>query len=185
MVFILLELVLVQAQSEGGFWQVLHRLKQNSEHEEKKLEECSAKVKDQKILLEKELTDQHEKLEQAIAKVRLAEENLGKLEKEESRCAALEEAIRKSSKSHCPNELSPSLGAEDNGTTNISVHLAWVLGVYKISAVYEVGQDKFLLIRIFFFNVHYRTSALRKRITVTTKRQRNTVSSERTGSLQV
>ncbi|XP_041262278.1 centriolin isoform X2 [Onychostruthus taczanowskii] len=75
---------------------VLHRLKQNSEHEGKKLEECAAKVKDQKILLEKELTDQHKKLEQAIAKVRMAEENLGKLEKEESRCAALEETIRKS-----------------------------------------------------------------------------------------
>ncbi|NXQ61368.1 CNTRL protein, partial [Anthoscopus minutus] len=75
---------------------VLHRLKQNSEHEGKKLEECAAKVKDQKILLEKELTDQHKKLEQAIAKVRLAEENLGKLEKEESRCAALEETVRKS-----------------------------------------------------------------------------------------
>ncbi|NXT72095.1 CNTRL protein, partial [Chaetops frenatus] len=73
---------------------VLHRLKQNSEREGKKLEECAAKVKDQKILLEKELTDQHKKLEQAIAKVRLAEENLGKLEKEESRCAALEETIK-------------------------------------------------------------------------------------------
>lgn len=126
----------------GGFWQVLLRLKQNSEQEEKKLEECAAKVKDQKILLEKELTDQHKKLEQAIAKVRLAEENLGKLEKEQSRCAALEETIRKSSKSHCTNELPPSLGAEDNGTTNTFVHLAWVLGVWKISAVYEVGQDK-------------------------------------------
>ncbi|NWV55619.1 CNTRL protein, partial [Daphoenositta chrysoptera] len=75
---------------------VLHRLKQNSEREGKKLEECTAKVKDQKILLEKELADQHKKLEQAIAKVRLAEENLGKLEKEESRYAALEETIRKS-----------------------------------------------------------------------------------------
>ncbi|XP_031362157.2 centriolin isoform X1 [Lonchura striata] len=75
---------------------VLHRLKQNSEREGKKLEKCAAKVKDQKIQLEKELTDQHKKLEQAITKVRLAEENLGKLEKEESRCAALEETIRKS-----------------------------------------------------------------------------------------
>lgn len=89
-------------------------------------------MKDQKILLENELADQHKKLEQAIAKVRLAEENLGKLEKEESRCAALEETVRKSSKRHCTNELSPSLGAEVNGTANISVHLAWVLGVWKI-----------------------------------------------------
>ncbi|NXG14590.1 CNTRL protein, partial [Grallaria varia] len=75
---------------------VLHHLKQSSEHEGKKLEECTAKVKDQKILLEKELADQHKKLEQTIAKVRLAEENLVKLEKEESRCAALEESVRKS-----------------------------------------------------------------------------------------
>ncbi|NXK83763.1 CNTRL protein, partial [Amazona guildingii] len=75
---------------------ILHCLKQNSEREGKKLEECTAKVKDQKILLEKELTEQQVKLEQAIAKVRLAEENLGLLEKEESRCAALEETARKS-----------------------------------------------------------------------------------------
>ncbi|XP_063265428.1 centriolin isoform X2 [Prinia subflava] len=84
---------------------VLHRLKQNSEREGKKLEECAAKVKDQKMLLEKELTDQHKKLEQAIAKVRLAEENLGKLEKEESLCAALEETIRKSKHQLSEKEL--------------------------------------------------------------------------------
>ncbi|KAJ7405999.1 hypothetical protein WISP_136721 [Willisornis vidua] len=75
---------------------VLHHLKQSSEREGKKLEECAAKVKDQKILLEKELADQHQKLEQTIARVRLAEESLGKLEKEESRCAALQESVRKS-----------------------------------------------------------------------------------------
>uniref|UniRef100_A0A8D2N1Q3 Centriolin n=1 Tax=Zonotrichia albicollis TaxID=44394 RepID=A0A8D2N1Q3_ZONAL len=97
----------------GGFWQVLHRLKQNSEREGKKLEECAAKVKDQKMLLEKELTDQHKKLEQAKAKVRLAEENLGKLEKEESRCAALEEAIRKSSKKHQLSEKELQLQQKD------------------------------------------------------------------------
>ncbi|XP_030142750.4 centriolin isoform X2 [Taeniopygia guttata] len=84
---------------------VLHRLKQNSEREEKKLEKCTAKVKDQKIQLEKELTDQHKKLEQAITKVRLAEENLGKLEKEESQCAALEETIRKSKHQLSEKEL--------------------------------------------------------------------------------
>ncbi|NXC08379.1 CNTRL protein, partial [Orthonyx spaldingii] len=84
---------------------VLHRLKQNSEREGKKLEECTAKVKDQKILLEKELTDQHKQLEQAIAKVRLAEENLGKLKKEESWCAALEETIRKSKHQLSEKEL--------------------------------------------------------------------------------
>uniref|UniRef100_A0A663F919 Centriolin n=1 Tax=Aquila chrysaetos chrysaetos TaxID=223781 RepID=A0A663F919_AQUCH len=76
--------------------QILHCLKQNSEREGKKLEERIAKVKDQKILLEKELTDQQKKLEQATAKVKLAEENLRKLEEEESRCAALEETVRKS-----------------------------------------------------------------------------------------
>ncbi|XP_054249616.1 centriolin [Indicator indicator] len=75
---------------------ILHRLKQHLEREGKKLEECTAKVKDQRMLLEKELIDQQTKLEQAVAKVKLAEENLRKLEKEESQCAALEEVIRKS-----------------------------------------------------------------------------------------
>ncbi|NXH79408.1 CNTRL protein, partial [Hydrobates tethys] len=84
---------------------ILHRLKQNSELEGKKLEECTAKVKDQKILLEKELTDQQKKLEQATAKVRLAEENIRKLEKEESRCAALEETVRKSKHQLSEKEL--------------------------------------------------------------------------------
>ncbi|KGL99102.1 Centriolin, partial [Charadrius vociferus] len=83
----------------------LHRLKQNSEHEGKKLEECTAKVKEQKILLDKELTEQQKKLEQAIAKVRLAEENIRKLEKEESRCAALEETVRKSKHQLSEKEL--------------------------------------------------------------------------------
>ncbi|NXN44056.1 CNTRL protein, partial [Rhinoptilus africanus] len=84
---------------------ILHHLKQVSEHEGKKLEECSAKVKDQKILLEKELTDKQKKLEQATAKLRLAEENIRKLEKEESRCAALEETVRKSKHQVSEKEL--------------------------------------------------------------------------------
>ncbi|NXC67584.1 CNTRL protein, partial [Anhinga anhinga] len=84
---------------------ILHRLKQTSEREGKKLEECTAKVKDQKILLEKELADQQKKLEQATAKVRLAEENLRKLQKEESRCAALEETVRKSKHQLSEKEL--------------------------------------------------------------------------------
>ncbi|XP_035197800.1 centriolin isoform X2 [Oxyura jamaicensis] len=74
---------------------ILHQLKQNSECEGKKLEESTAKLKEQKLLLEKELTDQQKKLEQAIAKVRLTEENNRKLENEASRSAALEETIRK------------------------------------------------------------------------------------------
>ncbi|NWU08088.1 CNTRL protein, partial [Cephalopterus ornatus] len=85
--------------------EVLHHLKQSSEREGKKLEECTAKGKDEKILLEKELADQHKKLEQTIAKVRLAEEKLGKLEKEESRCAALEETLRKSKQQLSEREL--------------------------------------------------------------------------------
>ncbi|NXT95657.1 CNTRL protein, partial [Anhinga rufa] len=84
---------------------ILHRLKQTSEREGKKLEECTAKVKDQKILLEKELADQQKKLEQATAKVRLAEENLRKLQKEESRCAALEETVRRSKRQLSEKEL--------------------------------------------------------------------------------
>ncbi|XP_053940314.1 centriolin isoform X2 [Cuculus canorus] len=75
---------------------ILHHLKQNVKHEGRKLEECTAKVKDQKNLLEKEVMDQQKKLEQATAKVKLAEENLRKLEKEESQRAALEETVRKS-----------------------------------------------------------------------------------------
>lgn len=73
-------------------------------------------MKDQKILLEKELTDQQKKLEQATAKVKLAEENLRKLEKEESRCAALEETVRKSSKIQCTKKLLLSLGSKSNET---------------------------------------------------------------------
>ncbi|NXL56534.1 CNTRL protein, partial [Chordeiles acutipennis] len=84
---------------------ILHRLKQSSEREGKKLEECTAKVKDQKLLLEKELTEQQKKLEQATAKVKLAEEKLRKLEKEESRCAALEETIRKTKHQLSEKEL--------------------------------------------------------------------------------
>ncbi|XP_037255521.1 centriolin isoform X2 [Falco rusticolus] len=75
---------------------ILHRLKQKSEHEGKNLKKYTAKVKDEKIRLEKELTDQQKKLEQTIAKVRLAEEDLSKLEKENSQCAPLEETVRKS-----------------------------------------------------------------------------------------
>ncbi|POI34588.1 hypothetical protein CIB84_001660 [Bambusicola thoracicus] len=84
---------------------ILYNLKQNSEHEGKKLEENTAKLKEQKLLLEKELTDQREKLEQAVAKVRLTEENNRKLEKEASQFAALEETIRKSEHQISEKEL--------------------------------------------------------------------------------
>ncbi|NXF85829.1 CNTRL protein, partial [Eubucco bourcierii] len=90
-----------RARQEG----ILHRLKQHLEHKRKKLEECTAKVKDQRMLLEKELTEQQTKLEEAVAKVKLAEENLRKLEKEESQCAALEEVIRKSKHQLSEKEL--------------------------------------------------------------------------------
>ncbi|NWW88320.1 CNTRL protein, partial [Rhynochetos jubatus] len=83
---------------------ILCHLKQSSEHEGKKLEECTAKARDQKIL-EKELTDQQKKLEQAVAKVRLAEENLRTLEKEESQCAAFEETVRQSKQQLSEKEL--------------------------------------------------------------------------------
>ncbi|KFO88425.1 Centriolin, partial [Buceros rhinoceros silvestris] len=84
---------------------ILHRLKQTSEHEAKRLEECTTKVKNQKILMEKELADQQKKLEEAVAKVRLAEEKLGKLGKEESRCSSLEETVRKSKHQLSEKEL--------------------------------------------------------------------------------
>ncbi|OPJ67638.1 centriolin isoform B [Patagioenas fasciata monilis] len=84
---------------------ILHRLKQNSEREGKKLEECTAKAKDQKMLLEKELADQQKKLEQVMAKGRQGEEKLRRLEKEESRRAALEETVRKSKQQLSEKEL--------------------------------------------------------------------------------
>uniref|UniRef100_A0A669Q5Z3 Centriolin n=1 Tax=Phasianus colchicus TaxID=9054 RepID=A0A669Q5Z3_PHACC len=87
------------------FWQILYKLKQNSEDEGKKLEENTAKLKEQKLLLEKELMDQREKLEQAVAKVRLIEENNRKLEKEASQFAALEETVRKSKHQISEKEL--------------------------------------------------------------------------------
>lgn len=98
------------------FWQILCKLKQNSEHEGKKLEENTAKLKEQKLILEKELRDQREKLEEAVAKVRLAEENNRKLEKEASQLAALEETVRKSSKI-CHTSLSlQCVGAKSSET---------------------------------------------------------------------
>ncbi|KAM7144423.1 centriolin isoform 2-T6 [Macrochelys suwanniensis] len=74
---------------------ILQHLKADTEREEKKLEEYTAKLKDQKQLLEQELTDQRSKFEQTIAKVRLAEERVEKLEKEETWYTALEETVRK------------------------------------------------------------------------------------------
>ncbi|XP_030391975.1 centriolin isoform X4 [Gopherus evgoodei] len=74
---------------------ILQHLKAEIVCEEKKLEEYTAKLKDQKQLLEQELTDQQSKFEQAIAKVRLAEERVEKLEKEETWYTALEETVRR------------------------------------------------------------------------------------------
>ncbi|XP_074871233.1 centriolin isoform X3 [Carettochelys insculpta] len=74
---------------------ILQHLQADTVSEEKKLEECTAKLKDQKQLLEQELTDQQSKYEQAIAQVKLAEERVRKLEKEEMWCTALEETVRK------------------------------------------------------------------------------------------
>ncbi|OXB76365.1 UNVERIFIED_CONTAM: hypothetical protein H355_006776, partial [Colinus virginianus] len=84
---------------------ILYNLQQNSEREGKKLEENTAKLKEQKLLLEKELMDQQKKLEQAVAKVKLTEENNRKLEKEASQFAALEETVRKSKHQISEKEL--------------------------------------------------------------------------------
>ncbi|NWJ04722.1 CNTRL protein, partial [Crypturellus undulatus] len=84
---------------------ILHRLKEDSEYEGKKMEECTTKLQDQKLLLEKELREQEKKLEEAIAKVRLTEEKIRKLEKEESRCATVEETVRKSKQQISEKEL--------------------------------------------------------------------------------
>nr|XP_014427854.1 centriolin isoform X2 [Pelodiscus sinensis] len=74
---------------------ILQHLQADTVREEKKIEACIAKLKDQKQLLEQELTDQKSKYEQALAKVRLAEERVEKLEMEETWCTALEETVRK------------------------------------------------------------------------------------------
>ncbi|NXA49782.1 CNTRL protein, partial [Nothocercus julius] len=84
---------------------ILHCLKQDSEYEGKKMEECTTKLQDQKLLLEKEITEQEKKLEEAIAKVRLTEEKIKKLEKEESWCATVEETVRKSKHQVSEKEL--------------------------------------------------------------------------------
>ncbi|XP_014382169.1 centriolin isoform X3 [Alligator sinensis] len=84
---------------------ILQCLKKDSESEEKKLVECTTKLKNQKQLLEQELMDQQNTLEQAIAKVRMTEERIRKLEKEESWYAALEERVQKTSHKLSEKEL--------------------------------------------------------------------------------
>ncbi|XP_032994260.1 centriolin isoform X3 [Lacerta agilis] len=74
---------------------VLHHLREEIQHEEKKLEKCTAELKDQKQLLEQGLAEQHCQLEQAIAKVQGKEEQIRKLQQEESWCIALEETVSK------------------------------------------------------------------------------------------
>ncbi|XP_048369350.1 centriolin isoform X2 [Sphaerodactylus townsendi] len=82
---------LERAQQEA----IIQNLREEIWHEEKKLEECTAKLKDQKQLFEQELADHRSQLQQAVAKVQEAEERVQKLQKEESWCAALEETISK------------------------------------------------------------------------------------------
>nr|XP_056716120.1 centriolin [Euleptes europaea] len=82
---------LERAQQEA----ILQNLREDTWHEENKLEECTAKLKDQKQLLEQELADHQYQLQQAVAKVQEAEERVQKLQEEESWCAALEETVRK------------------------------------------------------------------------------------------
>uniref|UniRef100_A0A670KKR2 Centriolin n=1 Tax=Podarcis muralis TaxID=64176 RepID=A0A670KKR2_PODMU len=74
---------------------VLHHLREDIQHEEKKLEKCTAELKDQKQLLEQGLAEQQYQLEQAIAKVQGKEEQIQKLQEEESWCRALEETVSK------------------------------------------------------------------------------------------
>ncbi|XP_066466750.1 centriolin isoform X2 [Tiliqua scincoides] len=74
---------------------LLQLLREDAQSEERKLEECAAKRRDQKRLLEQELGDQQRQLEQAMARVQGAEERIRKLQEEESWCASLEERLRK------------------------------------------------------------------------------------------
>ncbi|XP_028918335.1 centriolin isoform X1 [Ornithorhynchus anatinus] len=72
---------------------VLQQIQKAREDEEEKLEACKTKLKEQKQLLDWELMDQKNKLEQAIAKVVLAEERVKTLQEEEKWCATLEENL--------------------------------------------------------------------------------------------
>lgn len=59
------------------------------------MEDCTTKLKDQKQLLERDLTDHQRQLQQVVAKVQEAEKRIQKLQEEESWCASLEEAVSK------------------------------------------------------------------------------------------
>ncbi|KAM9117352.1 centriolin isoform 2-T3 [Pangshura tecta] len=100
---------------------ILQHLKADIVCEEKKLEEYTAKLKDQKQLLEQELTDQQSKFEQAIAKVRLAEERVEKLEKEETWYTALEETVRKTR--HQLSEKETQLQEKDQEISSLQKEL--------------------------------------------------------------
>ncbi|XP_063000998.1 centriolin isoform X2 [Elgaria multicarinata webbii] len=84
-----------QEQERAKRERILQHLRDDAQHEGQKLEECTAKLKDQKQLLEQELSEQQGILEQAIGKVQRAEEQIRKLQEEESCRLALEETISK------------------------------------------------------------------------------------------
>ncbi|KAH0615522.1 hypothetical protein JD844_004881 [Phrynosoma platyrhinos] len=74
---------------------ILQHLRKDTQLEEKKLEECTAKLKDRKQQLGQELAEQERQLEQVIAKVQEAEGRIRKLQEEESWRLTLEESINK------------------------------------------------------------------------------------------
>ncbi|XP_042334632.1 centriolin isoform X2 [Sceloporus undulatus] len=74
---------------------ILQHLREDTRLEEKKLDECTAKLKDQKQQLRQELAEQQRQLEQVTAKVQEAEGRIRKLQEEESWQLTLEESIKK------------------------------------------------------------------------------------------
>uniref|UniRef100_A0A8C5RKT6 Centriolin n=1 Tax=Laticauda laticaudata TaxID=8630 RepID=A0A8C5RKT6_LATLA len=78
-----------------AFIQVLQHLREDIQHEEKRLAEYADRLKHQKQQLEQELEEQQGQLTQAVAKVQEMEERIRKLKKGESHISALEEKLCK------------------------------------------------------------------------------------------
>uniref|UniRef100_A0A8C5WPR2 Centriolin n=1 Tax=Laticauda laticaudata TaxID=8630 RepID=A0A8C5WPR2_LATLA len=76
-----------------AFIQVLQHLREDIQHEEKRLAEYADRLKHQKQQLEQELEEQQGQLTQAVAKVQEMEERIRKLKKGESHISALEEKL--------------------------------------------------------------------------------------------
>ncbi|XP_066112439.1 centriolin isoform X1 [Saccopteryx bilineata] len=72
---------------------MFQRLQEERESEEKKVEASKATLKEQRHLLEQELTDQKSRLGQVLTHLAVAEERLGALQEEERRGEALQQRL--------------------------------------------------------------------------------------------